>query len=146
MERRLFESKAGRTLLRSAIAADGKKSHIPTSAFHVGKVRSLGAGTGSFVITLSGHVKQARVTADLAVLGVGRVTTVSVFVALKGDLSSAAVSRLTGVIAGHIRAQLAAAGSTGSTGTTNATGTTGTTGITGTTGASAGTGATGVTG
>lgn len=130
LERSVYRSKRGRSLLAKVIARDSTKKGVSVKV-SFGTYRSLGVGTQSLLQPASLKVNSVRAAADFIVLRVGSVVA-NVTVLLVDPKRSLAVAKLlAGDVVAHIAAVLGATGSTGTTGATGASGATGTTGATG---------------
>jgi len=122
LERSIYNSKRGRSLLAKVIAQDAGKKGVSITAAGFGKFRSLGVGTESFLQPLSLKIKNVRAAADFVVLRVGSVVANVTTVLVKPKRALAVARQLAGDVAAHIAAVLGATGSTGASGSTGSTG------------------------
>jgi hypothetical protein len=128
LERRLFGSPLGRSLIAASVHSNLPK-RIPPKDVHVGKITSLGVGSGSFEMPVTIRVPPIAINSEWAVVHTGPVAANIVVVAVDSKLPGSIVTTLGGDIVSHVASVLA--GATGPSGPSGPTGATGTTGASG---------------
>ena len=144
LERAEFGSKAGHTLLESAIVRSaGAASGVTAKDVHFGAVERIAPGHGSFEERITLRLGSRTETSEIIEVGDGPVIALLVAVTAGARVPASLSLTLAADVAHHVKAVLARTGSTGTTGPSGATGTTGTTGTTGASGATGTSGSTG---
>ena len=128
LERSLYRSKRGRTLLAKVIEKDSGKQGVALKNVRFGGFRALGVGAQSFLQPISMRIKNVNAAADFVVVRVGGVVVNLTVVLVDPRRSLSVAKEFGGDVASHITTVLGATGATGATGTTGASGTTGATG------------------
>jgi hypothetical protein len=171
LERKLYDSRAGRGLLGAVIIAAARRAHVSERNLRFSRPSSLGIGDGSFVETAWLRAGRIPMTTIFAELDVGPVAATLTFFGRGVALPAAIVPALASAVASHIALVLTSSIAVGTTGTTRTIGgvgalvgkggtgtpkgptgggatggTTGATSTTGSTGASGPTGPTGASG